>query len=203
MGIEDRKQREFERREKDILEAAFDLFAEKGVENVTIEMIAEAAEIGKGTIYKHFKSKHEIFASLVLGRGKEVHALVKEIDPELPVVEKLKHTFYLYADLFFKDKKALNVFNKCEAMLTPDGLSDSFIKEIETLHEMKSSQITALFKEGIDKGIFIDADPSILTMIVTGLFSGTMQQLIDMPTENPLDVVMTLEKVLLNGILKH
>ena len=66
MGIAERKIREFKRREEEILQAAFELFKKNGIENTTLEKIAQATEIGKGTIYKHFKSKHEIYAILFL-----------------------------------------------------------------------------------------------------------------------------------------
>ena len=71
MGITDRKARNFKSREEDILQAALDLFAEKGVESVTIEMIAEKAEVGKGTIYKHFSGKSEIFGSLISAKARK------------------------------------------------------------------------------------------------------------------------------------
>lgn len=202
MGIEDRKQREFNRRENDILEAAFDLFSERGVENVTIEMIAELAEIGKGTIYKHFKSKNEIYANFVIGRGKEIYSQISKIDPALPVIEKLNKVFDLYIDFFLKKKKALYVFNKCEAMITPDGLSENVLQQMATLHRMKAEQLDSLFRQGIDDGLFIDTKPSILTMFVTGLFTGTMQQLLDNPQEDTADIVSTMGRVILNGILK-
>ena len=63
MGVADRKKREFQQREADILKVAFALFEKNGVERVTINMIADKLEIAKGTVYKHFKSKDEIFAT--------------------------------------------------------------------------------------------------------------------------------------------
>ncbi len=60
MQKEPRKVREFRRREQEILDTALKLFLEQGEDSVTVEMIADAVGIGKGTIYKHFKSKAEI-----------------------------------------------------------------------------------------------------------------------------------------------
>ena len=66
MGIPERKRRDFENREQAILGAAINLFDCDEWLSVTVDQIAEAAEIGKGTIYKHFGSKEEIYARLTL-----------------------------------------------------------------------------------------------------------------------------------------
>ncbi len=87
-------------------------------------------------------------------------------------------------------------------MLTPEGLSENVLLQIEKLHQQKAIQIEALFSQGIDEGVFIDVKPSVLTMIASGVFAGTMMQLLENPKEDPADVIQTMETVLLNGILK-
>lgn len=62
----ERKQREYQRREEEIIEAAMSLFRARDLHAVTVEQIAEAAEIGKGTVYKHFQSKDEIYARIII-----------------------------------------------------------------------------------------------------------------------------------------
>ncbi|WP_341318419.1 TetR/AcrR family transcriptional regulator [Paraburkholderia sp. IMGN_8] len=48
-----------------LLDAAFWLVAEKGMNSVTIAQITEAADVGFGSFYNHFDSKEGIFTALV------------------------------------------------------------------------------------------------------------------------------------------
>ncbi len=60
MGIAERKQREKELRRKMILDAAEGLFFNKGINQTTMEEVAEKAELSKGTLYLYFRSKEDI-----------------------------------------------------------------------------------------------------------------------------------------------
>jgi len=64
MGIADRKVREKESMRAAILDAALDLYLEKGIENVSIRNIAEKIEYSPATIYLHYRDKDEIFFAL-------------------------------------------------------------------------------------------------------------------------------------------
>jgi len=44
----------------ELAQAAFDLFSERGIGNVTVDEIAARAGVTKGSLYWHFKSKKEI-----------------------------------------------------------------------------------------------------------------------------------------------
>ncbi|MBL0386189.1 TetR/AcrR family transcriptional regulator [Tumebacillus sp. ITR2] len=48
-----------------IFQAAIDVFSEKGFDKATMDDIAARANVAKGTIYYHFKSKEELFLFLV------------------------------------------------------------------------------------------------------------------------------------------
>ena len=48
-------------RRKAILDAAGQVFARKGYTNARIIEVAEAASVGKGTIYEYFRSKEDLF----------------------------------------------------------------------------------------------------------------------------------------------
>jgi AcrR family transcriptional regulator len=76
MARTDRQQREFLRREREILDAALALCSGPDFESVTIEQIARAADVGKGTVYKHFASKDELLFRLNM---RFYHGLLDEL----------------------------------------------------------------------------------------------------------------------------
>ena len=89
MGVSERKQRQFDRREAEIVEAAMSLFRDQDIDRVTIEQIAEAAEIGKGTVYKHFKSKDELYARIIIQLNRAMRADIAAIDRGLEFQARL------------------------------------------------------------------------------------------------------------------
>ena len=66
MGVQERKEREKQARQDAILEAAREIFFAKGLDQATIDDIAEKAELSKGTIYLYFKSKEELYISVFM-----------------------------------------------------------------------------------------------------------------------------------------
>jgi AcrR family transcriptional regulator len=48
-------------REEQILEAAMQLFAEHGYSDTDTQLLADKLQVGKGTIYRYFRSKRELF----------------------------------------------------------------------------------------------------------------------------------------------
>ena len=59
-----RTKEEAEQTRNAILEAAVDVFTEKGVARATLEQIAKAANVTRGAVYWHFKNKTDIFMAL-------------------------------------------------------------------------------------------------------------------------------------------
>lgn len=73
-----------------LLDAAAKTFAERGVE-VSIAEIAQCAGVGKGTVFRHFSSKEELLAAIMLGMLDELVDTATELltadDPGLALRE--------------------------------------------------------------------------------------------------------------------
>ncbi len=65
MGIQERKQREKNRRINEIITAARKTFIAKGYSSTTMEDIAKESELSRRTLYLYFKSKEEISFELM------------------------------------------------------------------------------------------------------------------------------------------
>lgn len=64
---------------RNILEVARQLFAKKGVENTTINEIADISEYGRRTIYTYFKNKKEIYRAVISSEIESMHKALEEV----------------------------------------------------------------------------------------------------------------------------
>lgn len=70
MGIEERRQRERERRRAAIIRAATRDFAERGVDGASMGTIARGAELAKASLYYYFPTKEALYQA-VMDEGTE------------------------------------------------------------------------------------------------------------------------------------
>lgn len=69
------RQTQFKRREANILNMAEQLLLESGSGDITLDALADNLELAKGTLYKHFQSKDELFLQLIIRYEKQQHAV--------------------------------------------------------------------------------------------------------------------------------
>jgi AcrR family transcriptional regulator len=55
-----------------IIESAIELFSARGIDGVSVEEIAEAADVGKGTVYNYFQTKEDIIVAFVVDIERKV-----------------------------------------------------------------------------------------------------------------------------------
>jgi len=77
--------------EKDrcILRAAWEEFARQGYHNANMDRIAEAAGLGKGTIYRRFHNKQILFFAVVRNGHRHLHKKMEQVGAGIPFRESL------------------------------------------------------------------------------------------------------------------
>jgi AcrR family transcriptional regulator len=74
-----RRERKKEEVRARIIETAIRLFARHGMANVTVDHIADMADIGKGTIYNYFETKEAIIVAYLAGLEPAIQAKVQKL----------------------------------------------------------------------------------------------------------------------------
>ncbi|HNP63677.1 MAG TPA: TetR/AcrR family transcriptional regulator [Woeseiaceae bacterium] len=96
-----RYQRRKEDRPREIADAAFDAFAEKGYASTRVEEVATRAGVSKGLLYLYFKTKEELFKAVVK------NVVVRRVDALIALVDKTEQSSEAFirgpASRFLKD----------------------------------------------------------------------------------------------------
>ncbi|HEY4690786.1 MAG TPA: TetR/AcrR family transcriptional regulator [Anaerolineae bacterium] len=98
-----RREREKAKRREDILQAAREVFFERGIHHATVDEVAEQAEVSKGTVYLYFDTKETILAHLLLeGLEKLVAGLEAAFAPSdsLSAIDRIRRLASAYLRFF-------------------------------------------------------------------------------------------------------
>jgi AcrR family transcriptional regulator len=176
MGIQERKEREKERRRQQIMVAAKRVFSDSGFNKATMEDIAQEAELSPGTLYLYFKNKEELYASLSLRILQYLLIRVEHVNEEKDSgpEDKLKSLVDAMYDVYeFDPLIIINMFH-LQSSETLKNLSPQLMSEIKELSRKSLGSIAQIFKEGVDQGLFVDRHPLALADTFWSLFSGVV-----------------------------
>ncbi len=142
-----------ERRKGEIIDAALQVFAEKGYHAAKIEDIAAILGIGHGTFYRYFKSKLDIFNHVMEWILATIAELVTDVDPWKPeTLEEYREQLEEIGDRMF------GLFKK-NPLITPilfyeaHGIDDPVVQErIRGAFDVFGSYTAMYLKNGVAKG---------------------------------------------------
>ena len=155
MQKESRKVREFRRREQEILDTALQLFLSEGEDSVTVEMIAEAVGIGKGTIYKHFNSKAEIDLRLMLDYERDLAELFQSDN----VARDREALSRAYFEFRMSDPQRYRLFDRLEEKVVKTRQVPELVEQLHSIRTSNFQRLTSLIEGRIDEGKLEDVPP--------------------------------------------
>jgi AcrR family transcriptional regulator len=95
---------------KKILAAALEVFSCKGFHGATVDEIADRAGLGKGTVYRHFNSKRELFSELINSKVAELEETVTgAIDTQGDVLDIIETYLRIYFAFFDRNRDLYKV----------------------------------------------------------------------------------------------
>lgn len=205
MGVAERKARQFEHREQEILAAALGLAAQGDWRSVTIDQIAERAEIGKGTVYKHFGSKDEVCARIVTDQAGQVLAKLQAIDRAAPLLERLRQAMGVVWTQMLSNEDIYALNEYCESTAWQLNLSEEAAQRMQCTHGEIHAYFAGLIGEGVAQGLFVERPVEHLLCVGQGALSGSMRLLQGgvFPGLDKAAVLDSVCAVVLNGLLRR
>jgi AcrR family transcriptional regulator len=156
----------------EILAAARNLMERRGLEAVTMEEIAGAAGVAKGTIYLYFPSKDELIQALITQVGEkllsDIEAIVKA--PGSPP-EKVHRVATLLLDCLIKERALYPTYAR-DSQRARHGPARGYWRQLQDREEKFFGLVTPIFAQGIAAGQFIPANPRLLTFMLRGMVRG-------------------------------
>jgi len=147
-----------------ILDAMRRLISEGKASACSMEEIAKAAGIGKGSVYYYYSSKREIEIDLFHGIRKNfVESCQHILDSQASALEKMKNVFAAY----FSQPVD---FTMDEYLHLPQN-ADVHQSLLAVIVESTSSVIAKIVKQGVDEGIFHCSDPEEYAYFFVGAFT--------------------------------
>lgn len=160
-------------RTREILAAARRLLEQRGPEAMTMEEIAAAAGVAKGTVYLYFQSKDHLIQALIARVGEN---LIQDVEASLEAPgtppEKLIRMVSVLLEYLNRERLLFPIYAR-ELLQGEQGSREGFRRRYQELEEQFVALVTRLFAEGIATGHFIPANPRLLTFLIRGLVRAT------------------------------
>ena len=158
-----------------IIDEALTLFSVTGFKGTSVKNIADAVGIKDSSLYKHFKSKREIFDTIVAKVGEKMQALSENVG--IPTEENLEEAVAYYGKLSEKQLQELSkkiflfyleddFMSRFWRMANMEQYQNSEISEIFRKIYMEDSIVyqSRLFEEMIKQGYFFASSPEVIAM---------------------------------------
>ena len=166
-----RKEREYQAHRQEILEAAEQVFTQKGYYQATMEEIACEAEFATGTIYNFFKSKEDLYQQVIM---KIAQGFMNEFEKEILSEDAPREAIAALIRLRLMHYQEHRGFFRVYFDTSPGSRLDpvgAIPKKCEAIYEDYIEQVIGIFRRGVDRGTFDDLDPLYLTLSIEGVIN--------------------------------
>lgn len=170
--------KEAEERRNEILDAANELFSQKGFDGTSTNDILERVGIARGTLYYHFKSKEDIMDALINRYNVRLLGAAQEIalDKSIPVNERIVRVVMALNINNGSDREIMEHIHKPQNALMHQKIQKVIINGVTPI-------LAGIIREGIEQGLFSTPFPyecmEMVVVYANTVFDGDMVDMTD------------------------
>ena len=199
-----------EKRKKELLKIAYDMFLTQGYENTRVDEIIEKANIAKGTYYYHFQSKEQMLEEVIdMMIDNEAKMAKQVIGMDISVPQKIvgiltsikpteaeqpiKNTLFQPENVLMHHKvrkKLIDVLIPLLSEVINEGVNEG-IFECENIPE-RVKMLLIISDGTFNEGAFTEQDISVfidMTEKLLGAENGTMSFIYDLIDKSDMEAV--------------
>lgn len=200
-----RREREMRMRRQEILNAALELFSQKGYHNVSIQEVAEKAEFAIGTLYKFFKTKEDLYKALIMDQADRFHeAVTKAIVEAVDEIEKLRNYVRAKGEAFRANVSVVRLYF-AETRGASFNIKIGLEQKIKERYQKFLYSLSDILEKGMKRKIFQRiADPYHLAVALDSLTNAFLYLWLEDPKTYPYpddpDVILN---ILFKGLIRR
>jgi AcrR family transcriptional regulator len=162
-----------------IIDAALDLFDHHAYQEVTVQDIADAAGIGKATVYQYFTSKEEIVHHLMM---RTLTDMDRELEQCCAQQKDFRQALEQLIILIYQ-----HYLNHNRLFLTYLGLklqgffNSEWREEIRKKRQVRNEILSQLLEQGMAQGFIIKADSMRMARILSHMLRGFSIETLESP----------------------
>jgi AcrR family transcriptional regulator len=170
-----REQKKAESRRR-ILEAARVVFFRDGFMPANLDEVADLAGVAKGTLYRYFDSKAELYVAVLAHDGALFERKLREtLVPQLAAPEQIRRTGRFYLDHWTRNRDYFRIFWAIENQEVIGELPPGVIEEITKLWAQCLQLLADIVLRGVETGCFVACDPWQVAHLLWTLANGLIQ----------------------------
>jgi AcrR family transcriptional regulator len=192
-----RNERLVQQRREEILDAAAQLFAEDGYSDADVQALADRLQVGKGTIYRYFPSKQELFLAAV-DRGMErLHSTIEaEVAEVADPLERIVEAIYSFLRYFADHPELVELFVQERAQFKDRSQPTYF-----AFHEAKVGPWRSLFRGLVKAGRVRDLQQADNDVVSDLLYGTILANHVTGRRVSPEEQARNIVDIVFNGIL--
>jgi TetR/AcrR family transcriptional regulator len=159
-----------------ILEAAREVFFRDGFMAANLDEVAQIADVAKGTLYRYFDNKGELYVAVLSHNGEIFERKMREAAEQgRSPLEQLRSVGRFYFDHWTQNREYFQIFWALENPSVIGELPPGVVQEVTRLWENCLSILADVIQRGVREGVFADCDSWEVANILWTVANGLIQ----------------------------
>lgn len=170
MGQQIEKQQRISKKRAIILDTALKIFAREGYADTDVQVIADLARVGKGTVYRHFGNKQELFLATARHSQEMMGEFIRaNVDQDGAAVDALRQVAVSYARFFELHPESVEIMLQERATFRAQVFPTHLMYRAE-----KREEFEQYLQQAIERGELANIDVVDITNAFSDLLYGTV-----------------------------